>query len=85
MDPTQPGNSGKKQMGYRVIRRASVFVAGAALVVTGIVLLFLPGPGLLLLVAGLALLGTEFPWAARTLKQMKARGHKVLGTFRKNG
>jgi Putative transmembrane protein (PGPGW) len=33
----------------------------------------LPGPGLLLLTAGLALLATEFPWAQRWLTRL--RGH----------
>jgi Putative transmembrane protein (PGPGW) len=41
--------------------------------VVGLALLVLPGPGLLLLTAGLALLATEFPWAQRWLTRL--RGH----------
>jgi uncharacterized protein (TIGR02611 family) len=40
-------------------------IAGGALIVVGIVLIPLPGPGTPLIVAGLAVLGTEFEWAAR--------------------
>jgi hypothetical protein len=42
-------------------------------VVVGLALLVLPGPGLLLLTAGLALLATEFAWAQRWLTRL--RGH----------
>lgn len=48
-------------------RRMAVSVAGFALVAVGIALLVLPGPGLLLIVAGLAVLATEYVWAQRML------------------
>ena len=51
----------------RGARRAAVAVAGSMVVVVGLALLVLPGPGLLLLTAGLALLATEFAWAQRWL------------------
>jgi hypothetical protein len=56
-------------------RRASdlVDVARSMVVVVGLALLVLPGPGLLLLTAGLALLTTEFAWAQRWLTRL--RGH----------
>ena len=40
-------------------------VISGALIATGTVLLVLPGPGIPLIVAGVALLATEFEWAAR--------------------
>jgi len=46
-------------------RRILITVAGVALCVAGIGLLILPGPGLLLLLAGLVLLANEYPWARR--------------------
>jgi hypothetical protein len=46
-------------------RRIGVLVAGWSLLATGAVLLFLPGPGLPLLLGGLALLGREAAWARR--------------------
>ena len=51
----------------------AVVVAGFALLAAGIAMLVLPGPGLLTIVAGLALLATEFAWAERTLEQAKRR------------
>lgn len=49
-------------------RRAATLVAGWLLLVSGTVLLVLPGPGLLLILGGLALLGRELVWA-RSLRQ----------------
>ena len=48
---------------YRIV----VGVVGAAIVLGGIVLIPLPGPGWLIVFAGLALLSTEFEWAGRLL------------------
>jgi hypothetical protein len=39
----------------------------------GLALLVLPGPGILTIAAGLAVLATEFTWAAKTLDWMKQR------------
>lgn len=50
-------------------------VGGAALILAGVALLVLPGPGLLVIVAGLALLATEYAWARRRLDHV--RGHLV--------
>ena len=45
-------------------RKIGVVVLGGALVLVGVAGLVLPGPGLLLILAGLLVLGTEFEWAA---------------------
>ena len=57
---------------YRVV----VAVLGAAVVVGGIVLIPLPGPGWLIVFGGLAILATEFAWAGRLLDfaRRKVRG-----------
>jgi uncharacterized protein (TIGR02611 family) len=44
-----------------------VGMAGAALVGGGLLLVPLPGPGWVIVFAGLAILATEFAWAARAL------------------
>ena len=61
----------------RQIRRIFVVMAAATLAVVGIALLVLPGPGMLVLAAALALLATEFVWARRWIAGLR-RG---LGTF----
>jgi len=59
-----------------------VIVAGSVLLVVGIALLVLPGPGIPLIVAGLALLGTQFPWARRALEWLRARAKKAVAAVR---
>jgi hypothetical protein len=49
--------------------RAARLAAGWSLVVLGAALLVLPGPGIPLLVAGLALLGREPRWARRLARR----------------
>lgn len=47
--------------------RIAVGLIGVAIIVIGIVLLPLPGPGWLIIFAGLFVLSTEFEWAERLL------------------
>jgi uncharacterized protein (TIGR02611 family) len=54
-------------------RRIAVSVAGFALVALGLVMLVLPGPGILVVIAGLAVLATEYVWAQRALNYAKER------------
>ena len=54
-------------------RRIARVVGGWTLLAVGAALLVLPGPGLLVIAAGLALLATEYEWAARLLDKVKAR------------
>nr|WP_273944747.1 TIGR02611 family protein [Kutzneria chonburiensis] len=48
-------------------------VAGSAVLALGIVLIPYPGPGWLVVFAGLAILATEFAWAGRVLAYARAR------------
>lgn len=47
--------------------------AGLGTVLLGILLLALPGPGLLTIAGGLAILSVDFVWARRLLDWMKSR------------
>lgn len=47
--------------------------AGLGLVLLGILLLVLPGPGILTIAGGLAILSIDFVWARRLLDWMKTR------------
>jgi uncharacterized protein (TIGR02611 family) len=47
--------------------------AGLGLVLLGLFLLVLPGPGILTIAAGLAILSSEFVWANNILEWMKTR------------
>ena len=55
------------------VRRGGVVVVGGLLLAGGAALLVLPGPGLLLIGLGLAVLATEFLWPRRLLRQVSSR------------
>jgi len=57
------------RVGYRVL----VAVVGAAIVIGGLILVPLPGPGWLIVFVGVAVLGTEFTWARRLGRWARAQ------------
>jgi hypothetical protein len=57
-------------------KRAALEIGGWVLVVAGIAALVLPGPGLLMLFGGLALLSQQYDWAERRLAPIKYRALK---------
>lgn len=61
----------------RVVRRLVLEIVGWTLLVAGGAALFLPGPGLLLVVAGLAVLAEQYEWAERRLEPVKVRAFKT--------
>jgi uncharacterized protein (TIGR02611 family) len=54
-----------------VIWRVGVTIVGVAIVAVGIVLLPLPGPGWVIIFAGLGVLASEYAWAAALLRRAK--------------
>jgi len=59
------------------MKRSAVTVVGVCLVLGGIALMPLPGPGILVVVAGLAVLATEYVWARRLLRRAKAEAERA--------
>lgn len=59
-------------------RKVVIFVIGATVVLIGVVMIVAPGPAVVVIPAGLAILGTEFVWAKLLLKKMKAKAQGVL-------
>jgi uncharacterized protein (TIGR02611 family) len=57
----------------RNAKRVAVTVLGLIVVLAGVLLLVLPGPGIVTIIAGLAILATEYVWAERLLRAAKAR------------
>lgn len=55
------------------LRRTGIETLGWTLVVLGLAALVLPGPGLLTLVAGLAVLSQQYVWAERQLHPIKVK------------
>jgi uncharacterized protein (TIGR02611 family) len=52
-------------------KRIISIVIGCTIVIFGLIMLVTPGPGVVTIVTGLAILGTEFVWARRLLKRFK--------------
>jgi uncharacterized protein (TIGR02611 family) len=67
-------------------KRIAVTVAGGSLVIVGVALLVLPGPGLLVIILGLGILATEYVWAERLLKMAKEKATQARDkVLRKSG
>ncbi|TDC90930.1 PGPGW domain-containing protein [Actinomadura sp. 7K507] len=54
----------------RLLRKIAVTIVGVGLMVAGVAMLVLPGPGIVSILAGLGLLGTEFPRARRLSQRL---------------
>ena len=54
-------------------KRIAVTVVGFAVLLAGVAMLVLPGPGIVVIIAGLAILATEYVWAERMLAEAKRR------------
>jgi len=61
----------------RKARKLVVLIIGVTLLLLGAAMLVLPGPGTVVIALGLAVLATEFVWAARLLARVKAKAHDV--------
>ena len=56
---------------YKAARRIVVAIVGLTVLVAGLVMLVTPGPALLVIPLGLAILGIEFAWARYWLKRLR--------------
>ena len=65
------------------VRRLMVLVIGSIVLIAGLLMLVLPGPGILVIIVGLAILATEFVWAERLLSHARERAARVARTLRK--
>jgi Putative transmembrane protein (PGPGW) len=59
------------------VKRASIALFGSAVLLVGVALLVLPGPGLLLVLAGLVILASEFPALERHVDPVRDRAMKA--------
>lgn len=63
-----------------VWRRVIVLFAGGAILIIGLVMLVLPGPAIIFIPLGLAILATEFRWARQFLSTAR---QWLRGRFKK--
>lgn len=59
------------------VKKSAVTILGVALLAVGLAMMVLPGPGILVIVAGLAVLATEYLWARSLLSRAKNQAEKV--------
>ena len=53
------------------MKKICIALIGGTVVLVGVAMLVLPGPGLLVIAGGLAILATEFIWARRAMRNAK--------------
>ena len=71
----------------RNAKRVLVFLVGVAVLLAGVAMLALPGPGVVVIIVGLVILATEFTWAEKALDRTTstAAGAATKVTGNKNG
>ena len=62
------------------VKKLMIAVIGFTVLAIGLVLIVLPGPAILVIAAGLAILSIEFAWARNLLKRMKEKLGKRKST-----
>ena len=68
---TRRGRKAELPPSGKWLKRFIVALFGGTVLVLGVAMIFLPGPALIVIPAGLAILATEFLWARRALRQCK--------------
>ena len=56
---------------YKLAKRIAIIAVGVSILGIGIVMIVAPGPALILIPVGLAILGLEFAWARLWLKRLR--------------
>ena len=56
---------------YKLARRLAVTLVGSTVLLLGIVMIVIPGPAVVFIPVGLAILGLEFAWARSWLKRLR--------------
>jgi tellurite resistance protein TerC len=82
LEPSQPPDRFAART-LRHGRRAAIFLLGSAVLLLGALLLVLPGPGIPLVIGGLAILAIEFAWARRWLRRGKVTGRVYKRSLRR--
>lgn len=59
------------QLTYKIARRIAIAVVGITVLLVGVVMIALPGPAIVVIPLGLAILGMEFAWARLWLRRLR--------------
>lgn len=66
-------------------KRIAVTVVGSVVLLAGVALLVLPGPGWLLIFVGLGILASEYVWAERLLRIAKRKAEQAKDAILRKG
>ena len=64
---------------YKIVRKILIAIVGVSVILIGAAMIFLPGPAIVVIPIGLAILATEFAWAKVLLHKLK---EKYVGRLR---
>jgi len=67
----------------RTIKRFLIGAAGGLVLALGLAMVVLPGPAIVVIPLGLAILATEFAWAKRWLEKVKSLALKAKRALEK--
>jgi tellurite resistance protein TerC len=56
---------------YKLAKRIVIAVIGGTILLGGVIMLITPGPGVIIILLGLAILAVEFAWARLWLKKVR--------------
>lgn len=62
---------------YKWAKRLVITVIGITILLIGVAMIVLPGPALIVIPLGLAVLGLEYAWARRWLRKLKVQGGRL--------
>jgi tellurite resistance protein TerC len=62
---------------YRQARRLVILLVGSTVLAIGVVMILLPGPAIVVIPLGLAILAIEFAWARRWLVRMREKAQSL--------
>lgn len=72
---------------YKQARRVVILITGSTILLVGVVMIFLPGPAILVIPLGLTILAAEYAWARLWLRRFRRVGktlqHKADEQFKK--
>jgi tellurite resistance protein TerC len=56
---------------YKVAKRIVISIVGSTVLLIGVIMLVTPGPALIVIPLGLAILGLEFAWARSWMRRLR--------------
>jgi hypothetical protein len=71
------GLTGLAVLTYKNARRVVILLVGISVLLVGVAMIILPGPAILVIPAGLAILATEFAWARDLLRRIKDKARDL--------